>query len=677
MQWMPGALATQVRQPAGIPMASWGSPSVTRILGGWNAAYRLSSMGSRGWTGGGSNRGLMGQTRVQDGVVVTTDTSSPNIWESIALARFLRGNRPFTFAMRARITGTPSTARSMLRFDGAGEWFGFAMGADRSLSASSVRWSGTSITADSIPNIGDIVTLVAVVQSGNSRLWVNGVMQSGVNTQATSVFNQLRTNFEVYVSSEFQLYGGLLFEGALSDGEVQQLSRNFWAPFASDRSLAFPVFPAINPPDVKAGIYLPGALASLARSPVSTPKVDLSNSITKDLAFTVLPGLVLDSLNNRALTSNIFSSGARRIGPTLYTPGTTIGIGDAVHVRSGGPILGPLTNSTVLGVFRTRAGFFNGGTADGNQDIGAGGKAIYSERASTGNDIYKIGVATVTGAGTVEFTYRNDAGTLLQQRIPASTLNDGKVHVAVGRKLGTSHSAWYDGQPSTGTFGSASTAFTNSNISCRIASDAADLTADWNGEILLVAGWSRALSDEEIKFVSQNPWILFNKERMGPTQYTVDSSSLSITSARPSADSLTTDWTVTPAISYYDAIDEEVASDTDFIISPNSASPENSPIQFVLDNELPAGTWSVKFRARNQEASDMTVDALLVTTASGFEEYVGSAIVDITSTSFEEYTVTITSTAPATLLRFVVYNPSILEGGESGGGGTPPGDGGL
>lgn len=252
-------------------------------------------------------------------------------------------------------------------------------------------------------------------------------------------------------------------------------------------------------------------MALLLRQPRTTQpqgpaQIDWGNPIARGLEFAILPGLRHDSaLKVGGVYS--FGVGTSAFGASMSAPGTDRNNG--IVLRSG-QLLGPLQNSTVVAIARTTAAYLygtNGVESDGL--IGSSGNALYCERGSSGNDIYKLGLA---GLGdtvpAVEFTYRNDGATLLQQRV-TKLVNDGSSHFYAATKAGTSHSVFVDNLRSTGTFGSGSTAFTDASNQMRIGSDQGDAQASWNGFIDVVMGWSRALSDAEIKSLSDNPWQIF------------------------------------------------------------------------------------------------------------------------------------------------------------------------
>ena len=241
--------------------------------------------------------------------------------------------------------------------------------------------------------------------------------------------------------------------------------------------------------------------------PQGPVEVDQQNVYANGIEFAYIPGFSRD-LTRKSGAIQAVGPNTTFLNGTMVTPGTDRNNG---LILATGALLGPMQKSTVLAIANTSAGIIPAGGLTTDGLIGAGGNALYSERAPTGNDIYKLGLAA-TGGPTLnaEFVYRNDGGNILQQRVNIGTASaDGRMLAIAAVKSGTAHSVYCNTVSSVGTSGSASSAFTNANIQRRIGSDVADGTCAWNGQILLVAGWSRALSADEIAGLRDNPWQLF------------------------------------------------------------------------------------------------------------------------------------------------------------------------
>ena len=116
--------------------------------------------------------------------------------------------------------------------------------------------------------------------------------------------------------------------------------------------------------------------------------------------------------------------------------------------------------------------------------------------------------------------------------------------------------------------------------------------ADTGTDGALFCYWNRALTASEIASISANPWQIFK-----PVTRTIGAVISGVTISRPSSDITTTGWTASSGAVLYDMIDESVASDVDYIISPSlSGSP--GPAVFGLSSTLDAGTYNVRTRAR-------------------------------------------------------------------------------
>lgn len=165
-----------------------------------------------------------------------------------------------------------------------------------------------------------------------------------------------------------------------------------------------------------------------------------------------------------------------------------------------GATLGGKTNLTIFALFRTTS-------------TSSDGTTIYCERGSSGNAILKMSVgrtsyATQRGVG---LAYRNDSGTLLEVYQQVSNPIDGMWHTGAIVKRGQSWSVYQDGAlAKTGTFSSASDAFTTTNIKTTVGADFADVPgSSFVGDTPIVLGFGVALSASEIGELHANPWRLF------------------------------------------------------------------------------------------------------------------------------------------------------------------------
>jgi len=251
--------------------------------------------------------------------------------------------------------------------------------------------------------------------------------------------------------------------------------------------------------------------AAWRRQPQGALDVNESNTLAVNLVF---------AHNTKAFG---YDSKARKlcavVGATWGVEGyQSAGTESSTYIQSSPVVqLGALQNSTVFALSRTNASLTT--TIPGSAGtIGGSGNAIYCERGSSGNDIYKLewiysGAGELPNTLAAAFVYRNDGGTILQKRISANGLNNNTLVASAIVKTGTNHAVYVDGRINSETFGSSSTAFTDATVESWIGGDKRVSDAFWNGSIPLVAGWSRALLKGELDELRKNPWQLFKPRR--------------------------------------------------------------------------------------------------------------------------------------------------------------------
>jgi hypothetical protein len=127
----------------------------------------------------------------------------------------------------------------------------------------------------------------------------------------------------------------------------------------------------------------------------------------------------------------------------------------------------------------------------------AGGQSIYCERAASGNDIWKLEVAPTPNTHKLQWTHRDDGGTLFQVH-SSTTVDDSKTHHVVITKSGTAIQLYVDGlADGSGTMGGTNT-LTNAGLEARIGNDKGDSTIPLNGTIDEVAVYSSALTATQV-----------------------------------------------------------------------------------------------------------------------------------------------------------------------------------
>jgi hypothetical protein len=135
---------------------------------------------------------------------------------------------------------------------------------------------------------------------------------------------------------------------------------------------------------------------------------------------------------------------------------------------------------------------------------------IYSERAASGNDIYKIGLGNPGSVGyaPVGVTIRNDAGTLINN-FGSTDFDDDKFHVISLTKAGSGSSnviGYADGVPQVTATWNTNDNFTDANMKCVIAADIAGTTSGFPDYISFVALYKIALSRTAIYAMSKDPY---------------------------------------------------------------------------------------------------------------------------------------------------------------------------
>jgi hypothetical protein len=173
--------------------------------------------------------------------------------------------------------------------------------------------------------------------------------------------------------------------------------------------------------------------------------------------------------------------------------------------------------------------------------------------------------------------------------------------------------------------------------------DSARVWDGMHGPVLIFDGY---LTPQEHVLLVANPWQIFApiaRPIFVGTSVTV------VSISRPSSDVLTSGWTGVPDnVNLYNNIDESVASDTDFILSPYITGGENTIIGFTPS--VSAGTWDVRYRADYLSASSQVRIHLLdnsnvVQGSSSWQTVTGTPIL---------YTASVTTTGTATRVKIEV-----------------------
>ncbi|MEY8688450.1 MAG: LamG-like jellyroll fold domain-containing protein [Leptothrix sp. (in: b-proteobacteria)] len=163
-----------------------------------------------------------------------------------------------------------------------------------------------------------------------------------------------------------------------------------------------------------------------------------------------------------------------------------------------------------------------------------------------------------------------------------------------------------------------------------------------DAKIIKSAYYNRVLSASEISALTANPWQVYSSSQL----------TLGVefagTITRPASDIVVAGWTATPGPSFYSAIDDATADDTDFVTSPdvNAAT----PLVNGLSQTVPAGRYDIRIRARRTAAAGQIRIVLLDSSNSP----VGTSAWQALTASFAPYTLSITTTGTADRVRHEV-----------------------
>lgn len=143
----------------------------------------------------------------------------------------------------------------------------------------------------------------------------------------------------------------------------------------------------------------------------------------------------------------------------------------------------------------------------------SGGRSIYAERASSGNDIVKLDCMGFAYTHQADVVIRNDSGTLLFVH-GVKAIDDGNPHLIVATKAGTAITLYIDGKvDNTGVWAGADT-YTNA-IQTRIGGDAGDPSALFSGSISFVESFKGiALSAAEVQQLYAQPFCFMQPRRV-------------------------------------------------------------------------------------------------------------------------------------------------------------------
>jgi hypothetical protein len=150
---------------------------------------------------------------------------------------------------------------------------------------------------------------------------------------------------------------------------------------------------------------------------------------------------------------------------------------------------------------------------------------------------------------------------------------------------------------------------------------------------------------EQHKALADNPWQLFKPSSLNiPIVATT-----SVEVYYPGSDIITTGWTATPSSPFYDKIDEEVLNTSDYITSPNMASPD--PITMGWATSVPVGDWDLVINSKQNTGSGSEIRVVLLDAGNSA---VGTSSWIPVNNTYTDYTVSVTTTGISTSFRIEV-----------------------
>jgi hypothetical protein len=373
--------------------------------------------------------------------------------------------------------------------------------------------------------------------------------------------------------------------------------------------------------------WLPGSLATPTRQPGSGARLNTANPLTRGLraAVVAVPGGLWDAVGCRLLRPAGSSIVAAPAGVALSTPvggNTGVSLGRAI------PLLGnALTVITLTTLRDARA-------------LGSGTGFLYDGSTSSGSGrflIYRRGFGG-TNTGTSYGLYAG--GTAIQEGDTGlvGLLTTGARNVIAAVHNGNAHQIFKDGQ----LLQSWSVAVTYGAFTPTLLGNWSQATAEgYGGETELQLFFDRALSADEVRSVSANPWQLFEQ----PARPLWAPAS-TVTVYRPGSDVIVNGWTSTPSGSLASCIDDPTLDRADFITSPNLTDPAT----LAWASSLPAGSYSISVDADRLGASGQV---RIVCLDSGGTS-VGATSWQALTASANTYSLSVTTTGTSTQFRIEV-----------------------
>lgn len=157
--------------------------------------------------------------------------------------------------------------------------------------------------------------------------------------------------------------------------------------------------------------------------------------------------------------------------------------------------------------------------------------------------------------------------------------------------------------------------------------------------------WDRLLTDREVSSIGKNPWQLIEVNSGFDVPYV----ETSVTVYRPGTDEITSSWVATPGPSFYNMLNESVASNTEYITSPGMATP--TPITLTWDSPVPIGTWQANIQLKQETLSGSQVRIVFLDASN---TVVGTSSWISATGTFTTHNVTVTTTDISTKFRLEI-----------------------
>jgi len=591
------------RQPVTTPVVDWGNP-ITRGLNAWQVGPHL-----------------QGATLVNAPTIVSTDRGRVNNFvdsSSQALHRTMPrtggGVNNITVVALAKIsTGTIVSIGDST----STQTIGIELGPSR-LQVQRLNTGGDVAVFTSPANSNWNVFTFTWSTAGVLAAYYNGnFSSSGTIGTWPNIYYDILSLGARYTNSTFSNYGtgqcalALVFNRELSAREIKSISTNPWQVFQAHekRVFTFPARQTITRPvaDVPwPSLNILSHKIKNQQQPQSTPQIDRSNPITKDL----LDWQTADFLNGFTPVNSPATSYSHRGKAKNFVGAST------QYLTKDLPASISNLNTTIVCVARGSGTGQLAGWGNSSVQFSVGIEYYLSaliwmrsyNAASSNNSLsgpydtnWHVHIGIINQSGIMEYYRDGIAGT---NNGPAQGGNGNVNRLYIGAR------SWG------GTY-----------------------SEPFTGDVALTAFFRRTLTMAEIKSISENPWQIFK----GHTKY--------IPLYSPP-------WKGVPdSTNLYDDIDD--SRDEDYIVSPDiTYGSITSPTIFTLDKFLAPGQYSIKVRARKTATYGEVRSVLL----DSYDRVVGTSKWQGLTNSFSTYNLPVTTSETAYRIKVEAQRSIIQDG---------------